>query len=122
MRKTIVMLALLLVSGMLLGQSNELAISQGDIVMLGKPSASNYQYIDFPRKNIIIKRGAIADFKSLVGKTLVVKSIETDKDGETVATLTRKDGLNFFRFFPEVKSNISRAIASNELKTVPYKG
>lgn len=116
MRKSIVMLAFFLSSGMLFAQNNEYDVNKSDVLILGKPSASNYKNILFPRKNIIIKRGAIADFKSLIDISLMVKNIETDKNGRIVAILVRKNGLKFFRFFTEVKADLNKAIESKELK------
>lgn len=106
---------------MLKAQEKENIVAEGDILVLGKAHNSDYSHIDFPKKNIIIKRGSIANFNALVGTRLVVQSFERDKDGMTKAVLKRKDGLNFFRFFPRVRANIEKAIQSGELKTINYK-
>jgi len=73
--------------------------NEGEVLTLSVLSGSDYQYIDFPRKKIIIKRGAIANFKSLIGKKLVVSEVNTKPNGSLETILKRKDGLNFFRFF-----------------------
>ncbi|MDB4292069.1 hypothetical protein N9954_01580 [Maribacter sp.] len=99
------------------GQSTNYNVAEGDVLLLGPPSGQTYTAIDFPRRNTIIKRGAIANYESLIGKRVVVAALETDKKGKTIVTLKRKDGLNFFRFFPKVKADLSRAIASEELKS-----
>lgn len=117
MRKSVLVLAFFLcLGGMLKAQDTGTTISEGDIVELGKAPGSNYQHIDFPRKNFIIKRGAIANFNALVGKKLVVARIETDKNGNPEAVLKRKDGRNFFRFYPTVKAEVSKALQNGELK------
>ncbi|MBT8314298.1 MAG: hypothetical protein KJP26_07535 [Maribacter sp.] len=118
MRKSILFMAFLFCISMLKAQSTDHSSIEGDILMLGEPSGASYTAIKFPRKNIIIKRGAIANFNSLLGKKLVVEKIETNSDGMEISTLRRKDGLNFFRFFPEVKADLSKAIESGELKIV----
>lgn len=93
-------------------------LNKGDIVTLGYPNGPDYQYLDFPRKNIIIKRGAIPTFNALIGKKLVVDQIETDKKGKTRAVLRRKDGLNFFKFYPTFTADVEGALADGELRIV----
>ncbi|MFH6603390.1 hypothetical protein ACEZ3G_07875 [Maribacter algicola] len=117
MRRAALVLTLFLSFGAILkAQDKEGTISEGDIVVLAQTAGSNYRYIHFPRKNFIIKRGAIANFNELVGKKLIVAQIETDKDGNLNATLRRKDGHNFFRFYPTVKAEISKALQNGELR------
>lgn len=106
---------------MLIAQEKENIVAEGGILVLGEVQNSDYRHIDFPRKNIILKRGALANINALVGKRLVVQSFVTNKDGMTQAVLKRKDGLNFFRIFPEVRANINKAIESGKLKTINYK-
>ncbi|MFT5943435.1 MAG: hypothetical protein ACI9AV_002048 [Sediminicola sp.] len=99
-----------------LGQENDKVISKGTTYTLSEPMGHTYKYIDFPRRNIIIKRGAIADYNSLIGLEIVVKDLKKDKNGSTKAILERKDGRPFFRFFPTVEANLEKAIAVGELK------
>jgi len=122
MRKSILIMAFLAAIPMLPAQETSQILSEGDVVIIGSPKGSNYQHLDFPRKNIIIKRGAIANFNNLIGLKLVVERIETDKNGNTEAVLKRKDGLNFFRFYPRVKADMEKALAEGEIKTVKIKG
>lgn len=103
-------------------KSENYNLTQGAILELGEPSGFDYSNIDFPRRHIIIKRGAVANFKDLIGKKLVIHEMETLEGGAIIAVLKRRDGLNFFRFFPEVKANLSKAIESGELKTTDFKG
>ena len=116
MRKSIVFVAFLFCAISFQAQSTGYNITAGDILVLGQPSGSKYAHIEFPRKNTILKRGAIADFKSLIGKHLVVQRIETGKNDADVVILIRKDGLNFFRFFPEAKANVYKAFEAGELR------
>ena len=96
MKKSILFLAFVFCSLALQAQSSNYNLAEGDILILGEPSGSEYRNIDFPRKNIIIKRGAIADFNALIGKKLVVQQISNTKNGKAIAILKRKDDLNFF--------------------------
>lgn len=99
-----------------IGQENNSNISQGTIYRLSEPAGHTYKHIDFPRRNIIIKRGAIANYNSLVGMELVVKELIKDTNGSTTAILVRKDGRPFFRFFPTVEANLEKALAIGELE------
>lgn len=118
MKKTVLIMTFLFCTVGLTAQIDNYDLKEGDIVELGETSGTHYRNIEFPRKNIIIKRGAIADFKSLVGRKLRIEKLETNKNNEAIATLKRTDGLNFFRFYPQVKANISKALTSGELKLV----
>ncbi len=122
MRKSIFFTAFLFSVFILQGQATDYNITEGDTLMLGEPTESTYTTIDFPRRNIIIKRGAIPNFKALIDKRILVAQLKTDKKGRMNVTLKRIDGLNFFRFFPKVKADLSKAIDSGELKTIKHKG
>ena len=100
--------------GMLQAQEITSLVEKGTVLTLGTATASGYQHIDFPRKNIIIKRGAIADFNNLAGRKIIVEEIGT-KNGRTEVVLKRKDGRNFFRFWPTVTTDIEKALAKGEL-------
>ena len=116
MKKSILFLAFLFCSNAFQAQSIDYDMTEGSTLLLGEPSGSDYTSIDFPRKNIIRKRGAIPNFDTLIGKKLVVQQIDKTNGDEIIAILKRKDGLNFFRFFPKVKANLALAIESGELK------
>lgn len=122
MRKSIFFTAFLFSVLVLKGQASEYNITEGDMLVLGKPTSSTYAAIDFPKRNIIIKRGAIANFNSLIGEKVVVSQIRTDRKGNTIADLKRADGLKFFKFYPKVKANLFKAIESGELRTTKFKG
>jgi hypothetical protein len=117
MRKSILFTAFLFSVFLLQGQAID-NIAEGDVFVISEPTGSAYAAIDFPRRNIIIKRGAIANFNALIGKKVFVDQLETDEEGRITVTLKRADGLNFFRFFPKVNADLSKAIKLKELKTV----
>ncbi|MFT6371212.1 MAG: hypothetical protein ACJAWH_002299 [Maribacter sp.] len=116
MRKLVFYLAVITSIGLLNAQEQHHPVVIGDVLVLSQPSGSSYQHIDFPKRNIIIKRGAIANFNNLIGQKLIVKEIITTYNGMKKAVLTRKDGRNFFRFFPNVTSSLDKALAKGELK------
>lgn len=117
MRTTLLILALCLGIGNLFAQESTDPISQGTVLTLNSPAGHHYKHIDFPRRNFIIKRGAIADYNSLIGMEIVVKDLIKDSDGKTKAILERKDGRPFFRFYPTVEANLEQAMAVGELKS-----
>ena len=56
-------------------------IAVGDVFVVGAVENNNYTYINFPKPNIIIKKGGLVNFKNVVGKKVVVTSIkEKGKD------------------------------------------
>ncbi|WP_165748277.1 hypothetical protein [Cellulophaga sp. Z1A5H] len=91
-------------------------LEEGTIVILTNINGEHYKHIDFPRKNFIIKRGALADFNSLAGTKLVIKEYKATKGTNQIALLSRQDDKPFFRFFSSVEANIEQAIESGELK------
>lgn len=97
------------------GQKKLSEVQIGDVFILSESKNNNYQHIKFPRKNHIIKRGAIADFKRLKGLKLVVTSFTTDSNDKTIVTLKRHDGKPFFMFFPAVEARLEKAIKAKEL-------
>ena len=117
MRKSLNFLAFLLCIFTINAQSSIDGIAKGDILVLDEPSGASYSHVNFPRKNIIIKRGAIPNFKAILGKRLIVEAITTNEKGKVIATLRRADGLNFFRFFPKVKADVAKALQAGELKS-----
>ncbi|SDL69314.1 hypothetical protein [Kriegella aquimaris] len=118
MKKTFLVLSLFVSFATLNAQENELVIKEGSVLVLGEPSVNGYEHIDFPRKNIILKRGAVANFNNLAGEKVVVKNIGTDN---LTALLERLDGRPFFRFYPKVSSDIETALAKGELKYINHK-
>jgi len=115
MRKSFLFMIFFSTALMLSAQTTSNVLTEGETVVLGKPSGADYQNIEFPRKNIIIKRGAIPNFNALVGEKLIVESIETDKNGNSKAILKRKDGRKFFRFYQTVEADLSSALESREI-------
>lgn len=91
-------------------------IQVNDVLVIQSPSGPDFKHIHFPRKNFIIKRGGIADMKQLAGKKVIVESISYKKDGSTLITLSRQDGMKFFRAFPTVTASLENALEAGELR------
>ncbi|MFP4846229.1 hypothetical protein [Winogradskyella sp. PE311] len=87
----------------------------GDEFTIKTPTAQNFHYIEFPKLNILVKRGKIANYKSVYNNVVVVDEIMTLKDGSTYVMLKKKDGSKFFGFLSKVKAKIDKALAAKEL-------
>ena len=90
-------------------------VQVNDVLVIQEPTGLDFKHIHFPRKNFIIKRGGIANMKQVAGKKVVVEAITYDKDGSTLITLRRQDGMRFFNAFPTVKASLQNALDTGEL-------
>ncbi|MEM9142896.1 MAG: hypothetical protein AAGA86_07910 [Bacteroidota bacterium] len=97
-------------------QSNSDLVQVGDYLIIGSSDNGNFDHIHFPKKNLIIKRGGIADMKSVYGKTVVITEINSNNNGATGVVLERKDGRKFFRHLKSVTADLENALADGELK------
>lgn len=93
----------------------DIDVKVGTLLTINKPSAREYKHIQFPRRNIIIKRGGIANMNSVSGEEVIVSKTGENRKGVVVVTLKRKDGHKFFNSFPIVKANLNDALAAGEL-------
>ena len=87
----------------------------GDKLTINKPIGQTYKYITFPKKNFIIKRGKVGNYKSVIGKIVVIKDVLTNENDNTYVILKKQDGKKFFGFLSQVKANYEDAIATEEL-------
>ena len=96
-------------------QKEQINVQEGAVLTIEEPSASDYQHVHFPRKNFIIKRGGIADMKTVLGKKVEIVSYTYTSDGNTEVTLKRLDGKKFFRKFTTIKADLENALSTGEL-------
>lgn len=96
-------------------QAQASSVSEGEEFVLVLPDNGQFDRVEFPRKNFIIKRGGIADMKTVDGNTVVVRSVENE-DGQVYLLLARKDGRKFFRHLPEVRAKWPEALDEGELR------
>ncbi|MDO7171157.1 hypothetical protein [Mariniflexile sp. AS56] len=87
----------------------------GDVLVINSPNNNTYNHIDFPRLNTIVKRGGIANYKSVHGNHVVVKEVIKNEDGTTGIVLERQDNRKFFGFLKQVKANYTKSITAGEL-------
>ena len=94
--------------------TNEVKV--GDVFEIGTPKSKTYQHIDFPRPNLIIKRGGIVNYKRVQGKKVVVTSVKEKKDGSARIIIRRIDGGRFLGSHMMVAANFDEAVKSGELQ------
>ncbi len=113
-----VIMALFSVSVLTAQTSTELfhnEVKVGDVFEIGRPATNQYEHIDFPRPNFIIKKGGIANYKKVEGNTIIVTSIKEKKDGTTKIKMKRTNGTRFFGTHPVVSADFAEAVSSGEL-------
>lgn len=119
MRKLFFSMTALFCFGWATGQNNVSSLDKGSILVLGTPSAGmEFKHIHFPKRNFIIKRGGIVDYKELIGKKVQVSHVESSQNGETEIVLKPLDGQRFFRVLPKVKADYEKALGRGELKPI----
>lgn len=104
--------------GLYAQSSSKVDIEVGDTFEIGRPDADQYQHIDFPKPNLIIKRGGLANYKRVEGNKVTVTSVKEKKDGTLLVKLKKADGSRFFGSHWQVAANVKEAMASGELRKI----
>ncbi|CAM4295723.1 hypothetical protein [Gillisia limnaea] len=112
MKNVFILLILLLMSNISFSQDKRENLKPGDILSINKDFNIPFNHLYFPKTNFIIKRGAIANYKSMDG--MKVKIVEISEDA--TVKLTPLNGRRFFNRFSYVKADLEKALESNELK------
>lgn len=107
----LVTLTIFLLSGSSFGQDNY-DLKAGDVLAITKETNTPFNHLHFPRANFIIKRGGIADFKTLDGMKVKIEEISEDN----TVKLIPLDGKKFFNRLTYVNADLEKALESNELK------
>ncbi|MDC6388181.1 hypothetical protein PP182_05785 [Maribacter sp. PR1] len=114
MKHVLTFLTLFLVSFGVFGQEKSNEIEVGDIFTIQTDSNLPFNHIHFPSSNFIIKRGGIANYKSLDDvKVKVVKVYDND-----VIKITSLNGKKFFNIYKYVKADIEEALENGELQYI----
>lgn len=98
--------------------SKSAEIKVGDVLEIGRPDSPTFQHIDFPRPNFIIKKGGIANYKSVEGNKVVVTAIREKRDGTLQVKIKRTDGRRFFNSHSVVAADLDSALKSGELSVL----
>ena len=91
-------------------------VKVGDELIIGNPSKVDYQFIDMPRKNFIIKRGGIANMGSLLNNKVTVTKMTFDKNSNPMVVVKKSNGTKFFNAFRTLKADLNGAISNGELR------
>jgi hypothetical protein len=90
----------------------------GDELVINEPIAQTYNYIKFPKPNILIKRGTVTGYKSVSKNLVVIKEVMTKDNGDHFVVLEKKDGTKFFGFLSHVKANYTKALKAQEIEII----
>lgn len=110
----IAILAVLLPLGTIQAQAPQ--VTEGMVLEIVKPQG-DFQHLQVPRKNFIIKQGGLANMYSLHGNRVVVEKVQQLGDQHKVV-LRRKDGRKFFRVYPTLTAHWPEAVQAGELRLV----
>ncbi len=94
----------------------QINIEVGDVFEIGQPETNSFKHIKFPRANFIIKKGGIANYKSVEGEKVVITSIKEKKNGTTEVKIKRTDGGRFFGSHTVIAAHFEQALQSGELQ------
>jgi hypothetical protein len=97
-------------------QETTTEVKKGDVYEIIKPSGNDYKYINFPRKNIIIKRGGIVTNQLVDGKKIVVTKVIKEDDGSTTISVKTTNGSGFYKAIKSVTIDYEKALNSGEIK------
>lgn len=117
MKKTLLLAVFILLTSTYGLSAQSVPLQEGQIMRIILPEDGTFNHLKFPRKNFIIKRGGIADMKSVDANLVVITDIRDTSSG-TQIVLKRQDGRKFFRAFPSVTATWPAALETGELEPV----
>lgn len=118
MKKTVFLFAVMAFFSLALTAQNSTSnVNVGDTFTIAEVDNDNYKYINFPKANIVIKKGGVVDYDKLIGEKVEITSIKEKKDGTKVATIKLVSGKRFFMSHKYVTIDIPEAISEGELKS-----
>lgn len=97
-------------------QTSTSNVNVGDTFIIAEVENDNYKHINFPRTNMVIKKGGVVDYHRLIGKKVEITRIKEKKDGTKIATIKLSSGKRFFKSHKYITVDIAEAISSGELK------
>lgn len=100
------------------GQETNAKVKKGDLLEIIKPSGNEFKYINFPRKNFILKRGGIGSNQLVIGKEVIVTEVTKEENHSTTIRIKKTDGGRFYNVVPSVTVNFEEAVKSGEIKLV----
>lgn len=88
----------------------------GDQFIIKAPKGEYYKHIDFPKLNILVKRGQLASYKPVTNILVKVEEVTTTENNTTQIVLIKNDGTKFFNLYKTVKANYLEALKAGELE------
>ncbi len=115
--KKLVFIPIMILMALPIKAQNEPEVEVGDILTISQPEEGhNFKHLNLPKANFIIKKGGIANYKSIINNRVEVVAIETNADGDQKVVLKREDGRKFFRSYPTISANLEDSMEAGELK------
>ena len=88
----------------------------GDRLLIQSPENTTYTAVNMPKLNFVVKKGGVANYKSVQNTLVEVVKISQNKEGENIVTLQRVDGAKILGLKKSVSANYDKALQLGELK------
>jgi len=102
-------------SAIMYSQNESTNFEVGDVFTIAEVEHNDYNHINFPRANFIIKKGGLPHYKNIKGAEVEVTSLREKKSGAVVATLQLSSKKSFFNSHKYVTVDLEKALRENEL-------
>jgi len=113
-------IAFLMICGLMSYQVNATNIDNnpevGDRLLIQSPQNTTYTAMNMPKLNFVVKKGGVANYKSVRNTLVEVVKISQNKKGENIVTLQRVDGAKILGLKKSVSANYDQALQIGELK------
>lgn len=113
-------IAFLMICGLMSYQVNATNIDNnpevGDRLLIQSPENTTYTAVNMPKLNFVVKKGGVANYKSVQNTLVEVVKISQNKEGENIVTLQRVDGAKILGLKKSVSANYDQALQLGELK------
>ena len=113
-------IAFLMICGLVSYQVNATNIDTnpeiGDRLLIQSPENTTYTAVNMPKLNFVVKKGGVANYKSVQNTLVEVVKISQNKEGENIVTLQRVDGAKILGLKKSVSANYDKALQLGELK------
>ena len=118
--KKLFSIAFLMICGLMSYQVNASNIENnpevGDRLLIQSPENTTYIAVNMPKLNFVVKKGGVANYKSVQNTLVEVVKISQNKEGENIVTLQRVDGAKILGLKKSVSANYNQALQLGELK------
>ncbi|MBZ9788329.1 dihydroorotase [Psychroflexus sp. CAK57W] len=101
-------------TGMIFAQNVDSTVNVGDVLTIGEVENNDYQHINFPRANFIIKKGGLPNYSYVKGEKVEITSVK-EKNGSLIATIKLTSRKSFFNSHKYITVDIEKALEGKEL-------